>query len=76
MRKALPADTKVVLDAGEPYGVLTGPPSVNRLVGLAALAPLLHPDKVQADADFLLHVQAGLFPPPPGVAFPSPLQVR
>lgn len=76
LRKALPADTKVVLDAGEPYGALTGPPSVNRLVGLAALAPLLQPGKVPPDAGFVTHVQTSLFPVPSGVAFPAPLQVR
>ena len=76
LRQALPKDTIIVLDAGEPYKVLTGPPSLNRLVGLAALPAILHPDKATADPDFVLHVQATLFPPPPGVAFPAPLQVR
>ena len=75
LRMALPKDVTVVLDAGEPYKALSGPPSLNRLVGLAALASILHPDMVEADPEFVLRTQAGLFPPPPGVAFPSPLQV-
>ena len=76
LRKALPAGTVVVLDAGEPYKALTGPPSVNRLVGLAALPAILHPDKAKADAAVAAQVEADLFPPPPGVALPAPLQVR
>ena len=76
LRAALAKDTMVVLDAGEPYKALTGPPSLNRLVGLAALASILHPDKVKADPEIVLHAQAGLFPPPAGVAYPAPLQVR
>lgn len=76
LRRALPADTTIVLDAGEPYKALTGPPSLNRLVGLAALPAILHPETAKADPDYVLHVEAGLFPPPPGLALPSPLQVR
>ena len=76
LRKALPAGTIVVLDAGEPYKALTGPPSVNRLVGLAALPAILHPDTAKPDPAFVSHVEASLFPPPAGVALPAPLQVR
>ena len=76
LRKALPAGTIVVLDAGEPYRALTGPPSLNRLVGLAALPTILHPDETKADPEFAAHIEAELFPPPPGVALPAPLQVR
>ncbi len=76
LRKALPADTIIVLDAGEPYKAVTGPPSLNRLVGLAALPGILHPDKAKADPEIAARVEADLFPPPPGVALPAPLQVR
>ena len=76
LRAALPKDTRFVLDAGEPYKVLTGPPSLNRFLGLAALAPILHPDKVKADADSVLHLSTLLFPAPAGVALPAPLQSR
>jgi len=75
LRQALPKEVTVAFDAGEPYKALAGPPSLNRLVGLAALAPILHPDRVKPDDDFVRRVQAGLFPPPAGVAFPLPLQV-
>ena len=51
LHDALPKGTRFVLDAGEPYKVLTGAPSLNRLVGAAALAAILHPDKVKSDAD-------------------------
>ncbi len=76
LRAALPAGTRFVLDAGEPYKVLTGPPSVNRLAGVLALAVLLHPDKVQADPEALTRIETGLFPIPPGLSEPAPLQVR
>ena len=76
LRQALPAGTIIVLDAGEPYKVLTGPPSLNRLVGLAALPSILHPDRVKADPDVATHIEATLFPVPPGVALPAPLQRR
>ncbi len=76
LHAGLPKGTRFVLDAGEPYKVLTGPPSLNRLVGLAALAPILHPDKVKADPDAVLHLATLLFPRPAGVAYPAPLQVR
>ncbi len=46
LHAALPKGTRFVLDAGEPYKVLTGAPSLNRLVGAAALAAILHPGKV------------------------------
>lgn len=74
LRAALAKDTRVVLDAGEPYKALTGPPSVNRLVGLAALSAILHPDKVKADSGFALRVETALFAVPPGVVYPDPLQ--
>lgn len=76
LRAALPKDTRVVLDAGEPYKTLTGPPSLNRLVGLAALPAILHPDKFNPDPGFVRRVQASLFPIPADLAYPSPLQAR
>ena len=76
LRAALPKGTKVLLDAGEPYEVLTGPPSLNRLIGLAALPAILHPDRIKPDPEFVLHVQTSLFPIPAGLAYPSPLQAR
>lgn len=76
LRAALPKGTRFVLDAGEPYKVLTGAPSINRLAGVLALAAILHPDKVKPDPEAAARVEAGLFALPPGVADPSPLQVR
>ena len=76
LHAALPKGTKFVLDAGEPYKALLGPPSVNRLVGLAALPAILHPDLVKPDPDFVRKVQATLFPIPPGLVDPAPLQIR
>ena len=76
LRKALPPGTIVVLDAGEPYKALTGPPSLNRLVGLAALLGILHPDTAKTSPEVAARVEADLFPPPPGIALPAPLQVR
>lgn len=76
LRAALPKGTVFVLDAGEPYKVLTGAPSINRLVGAAALAPILHPGKADGDPDAIRRLETTLFPIPPGVAVPLPLQVR
>ena len=75
LRDALPKGTRFVLDAGEPYKVLTGPPSLNRLVGAAGLAAILHPDKANADPEKLRRLETMLFPIPPGLAMPTPLQV-
>lgn len=74
LRAALPPGTRIVLDTGEPYKVLTGPPSINRLVGVAALALLLHPDKFRMEPEDVTRVEAKLFPVPPGLALPAPLQ--
>ena len=76
LHAALPKETKWVLDAGEPYKVLLGPPSLNRLVGAAALAAILHSDKAPYDQDAIKQIEATLFPVPPGLALPSPLQLR
>ncbi len=76
LRAALPKDTRFVLDAGEPYKVLTGAPSLNRLVGALALAAILHPGKAENDPDAIRRLETSLFPIPPGLAVPAPLQVR
>ena len=76
LHAALPKGTRFVLDAGEPYKVLTGAPSLNRLVGAAALAAILHPDKAESDADAIRRIETALFPIPPGLAVPTPLQLR
>lgn len=76
LHAAMPKETKWVLDAGEPYKVLAGPPSVNRLIGAAALAAILHPDKAGADPDSIRRIETALFPVPPGVSVPAPLQVK
>lgn len=75
LHDALPKGTRFVLDAGEPYKVLTGAPSLNRLVGLAAFAPILHPDVLKPDDAFARGLEATLFPVPPGLTLPAPLQV-
>ena len=75
LRAALPKTTKWVLDAGVPYKVLTGPPSLNRLVGAAALAALLHHTD-GLDAEAIGRIETTLFPIPPGVSIPAPLQVQ
>ena len=73
LRAALPKSTRFVWDAGEPYKVLTGAPSLNRLVGAAALAAILHPDKADGDPDAILRrLETMLFPIPPGLAAPGP----
>jgi iron complex transport system substrate-binding protein len=74
LHAALPKGTRFVLDKGEPYKVLTGPPSLNRLVGLAALAELLHPSAFAMEADDVARVETTLFPIPPGLAVPAPLE--
>lgn len=77
LRKALPQGTIVVLDAGEPYKVVTGPPSLNRLVGLSALLGILHPNRTKGSTpEVAATIEADLFPPPAGIALPTPLQVR
>lgn len=76
LRDALPKETRFVWDAGEPYKVLTAAPSLNRIVGAAALAALLHPEVAGADPDAIRRLETTLFPIPPGLAVPAPLQVR
>ena len=76
LHAALPKGTRFVVDSGEPYKVLTGAPSLNRLVGAAALAAILHPDKASSDPDAIRRLETALFPIPPGLAVPAPLQVR
>ena len=76
LHAALPKGTRFVLDAGEPYKVLTGAPSLNRLIGAVALAAILHPDKAASDPDTIRRLETSLFPIPPGLAVPAPLQVR
>ena len=76
LHAALPKGTRFVLDAGEPYKVLTGAPSLNRLVGAVALAAILFPDKAPSDPDTIRRLETTLFPIPPGLAEPAPLQVR
>ena len=56
--------------------MLTGAPSLNRLVGAAALAAILHPDKADGDPDAIRRLETMLFPIPPGLAAPAPLQIR
>ncbi len=75
LHAALPKGTRFVLDTGEPYKVLTGPPSINRLVGLAALAAILHPDVFTMVPDDIARIETTLFPIPPGLAEPAPLEV-
>jgi iron complex transport system substrate-binding protein len=75
LHAALPKGTRFILDTGEPYKVLTGPPSINRLVGLAALAAILHPEKFAMVPDDVARVETTLFPIPAGLAEPAPLQV-
>ncbi len=74
LHAALPPGTKFLLDAGEPYSVLTGPPSINRLVGLAALAVILHSDRFKMEPEDVSRIETTLFPIPAGLAVPAPLQ--
>lgn len=71
--KALPPDVTVLLDNGVPYKALTGAPSLNRMVGLVALASILHPDRFHMDPEDVPRVETLLFPIPPGLAAPAPL---
>ena len=76
LHAALPKGTTFVLDAGEPYKVLTGPPSLNRLVGLAALPAILHPGTIQADPAAVTRIETMLFAIPSGTPVPDPLQLK
>ena len=76
LHAALSKGTIFVLDSGEPYKVLTGAPSLNRLVGAAALAAILHPDKADRDPDAIRRLETDLFAIPAGLALPAPLQVQ
>lgn len=76
LHAALPRGTKYLLDSGEPYKVLTGPPSINRLVGLAALAVILHSDKFRMEPEEVGRIETALFPIPSGLAVPAPLQAQ
>ena len=76
LHDALPKETKFVLDTGEPYKALTGPPSINRLAGLAALALLLHPNKVTFKPNDAARIETELFPINLGFTLPAPLQVK
>jgi iron complex transport system substrate-binding protein len=56
LRKALPQNTRFLIDPGLPYGWVERPPSLNRIIGALWLASKLHPDKVrfsEADAGAL-----------------------
>lgn len=76
LHAALPKGTRFFLDAGEPYKVLAGPPSVNRLIGTLALAALLHPDAVKVEPAAIGRLATTLFPAFGGPALPAPLQPR
>lgn len=76
LHAALPSGTKFLLDAGQPYPVLTGPPSLNRLIGLAALAVVLHGDKVKMEPEEVAALESKLFQTPARLPLPAPLQVQ
>ena len=70
LRAALPAKTRVYVDEAAPFGSLESPPSLNRLVGAAALAKILHPDRAPADPDYPAKIRETFFGPvPPGLTF-------
>ena len=76
LHAALPKGTRFVLDTGEPYKVLTGVPSINRVIGLAALAAILHPKEFAMVPDDVTRIETTLFPIAAGLAEPAPLDVR
>jgi len=73
LKSALPADTRIFVDRGLPFGAMEEPPSVNRLVGAVALAMALYPDLVPKDEVFLRSLREGLFSPLPEGASVDPL---
>ena len=47
LRKALPPNTRFLVDRGLPFAWVENPPSLNRLIGALALAEKLYPDRAK-----------------------------
>ncbi|HUI22175.1 MAG TPA: ABC transporter substrate-binding protein [Methylocella sp.] len=61
LRKALPPETRFLVDRGLPYGWIERPPSLNRLIGAMWLAAQLYPDEVSFSADDARRMSIALF---------------
>lgn len=61
LRKALPQNTRFLIDPGSPYGWIERPPSLNRIIGALWLASRLHPEKVSFSDKDAQYLSAVLF---------------
>jgi iron complex transport system substrate-binding protein len=61
LRKALPAETRFLVDHGLPYGWIERPPSLNRLIGALWLASQLYPDEISFSAGDARRLSVALF---------------
>ena len=61
LRKALPAETRFLVDLGLPYGWIEHPPSLNRLIGALWLASHLYPDEISFPAEDARRMSVALF---------------
>jgi iron complex transport system substrate-binding protein len=65
LRKALPAETRFLVDPGLPYGWIERPPSLNRLIGALWLASNLYPGEISFPAEAANEMSVALFHRPP-----------
>ncbi len=61
LRKALPTETRFLVDRGLPYGWIERPPSLNRLIGALWLASHLYPDEISFQVDDARRMSVALF---------------
>jgi iron complex transport system substrate-binding protein len=61
LRKALPAETRFLVDPGLPYGWIERPPSLNRLIGALWLASNLYPGEISFTAEDAHEMSVALF---------------
>ena len=61
LRKALPTETRFLVDRGLPYGWIERPPSLNRLIGALWLASRLYPDEISFPVDDAHGMSVALF---------------
>ncbi|HUZ91778.1 MAG TPA: ABC transporter substrate-binding protein [Methylocella sp.] len=61
LRKALPIETRFLVDHGLPYGWIERPPSLNRLIGALWLASHLYPDEISFSANDARRMCVALF---------------
>jgi len=61
LRKALPPETRFLVDRGLPYGWIERPPSLNRLIGAMWLAARLYPGEISFSADDARRMSTAFF---------------